>query len=100
MGMKMSRLDKFGALNDRWSQHELRNSRQDWRIIQQVANQMNAGWKYSESSDVFLDVSKSLKPFNGMNYELLDEYQGLKLDKALSPDAKVRNYESHYMKPN
>ena len=100
MGMKMSRLDKFGAVNDSWTQHETRNSRQDWKIIQQLANRMNAGWKFSDSSDVFEEICHSFPAFNGMSYELLDEYQGLKLNKALSPDTKVINYVSYHMKPN
>ncbi len=100
MGMKMSRLDKFGAFNDRWTQHQVRNSRQSWKIIQKIANRLNANWSFRNSHDVFLEITHNIASFKGMNYELLDEFQGLTLGKAEKPDPKVRNYESHYMKPN
>ncbi len=100
MGMKMSRLDKFGATNDRWTNHEQRSTKQIWRIVQQIANQMNAGWSFKNSSELFDEIANTIEPFKGMNYKLLDEYQGLKFGMAHKPDAKIRNYESHYMKPN
>lgn len=100
MGMKMSRLDKFGAFNDRWTQHQKRNSLQSWKIIQKIANNLNAGWTYRNSLDVFIEITHNIPSFKGMTYELLDEYQGLVLGKADKPDQKIRNYESHYMKPN
>jgi NADH-quinone oxidoreductase subunit G len=100
MGMKMSRLDKFGADNDRWTKHDLRHSRQHWRILQQLANMMNAGWSYTSTEDIFDAIVEHIDQFKGMSYELLDEYQGLKFMKASSPEAKKRIYQSHYLKPN
>jgi len=100
MGMKMSRLDKFGAQNDRWTQHEIRKCRQDWRILQALANKMGASWNYKKSEDVFDDITSAYEQLKGMSYELLDEYQGIKLGKASAPDPKFPVYESHRMKPN
>jgi len=100
MGMRMSRLDKFGAFNDRWMQHELRYCRPMWKIIQNLANQFGANWSYKIVSDVFNEISINIDPFKSMDYHLLDFYQGLKLYKAESPEPKVVNYESHVMKPD
>lgn len=61
---------------------------------------MNAGWSFKNSSELFDEIANTIEPFKGMNYKLLDEYQGLKFGMAHKPDAKIRNYESHYMKPN
>ena len=100
MGMKMSRLDKFGSDNDRWTTNEKRNCRPLWRIIQQIANLFQAGWQYNNTEEIFDEIAENIESFKGMSYELLDEYQGLKLWKSQQPEAKVINYESHYMKPN
>jgi len=99
MGMKMSRLDKFGSHNDRWAQNKLRNCKPNWNIIMRIANKMGANWKYKNSSDVFNEIAVRISSFKGMSYELLDEYQGLVLNKADRPEPKVINYESHVMKP-
>ncbi|MFP4528231.1 MAG: molybdopterin-dependent oxidoreductase [Candidatus Kapaibacterium sp.] len=100
MGMKMSRLDRFGAHNDRWTHHETRNCRPGWKIVQGVANQLGANWKFKNAEEVFNEIARKVKTFSGMDYELLDEYQGVPLGKADKPDPKVTNYTSHYMKPH
>lgn len=99
MGMKMSRLDKMGAFNDRWTQHELRDVKQTWQIIQVIANKFGAGWDYKSTESIFKEISEHIDSFKGMTYELLDEYLGVVLGKSKSPEPKVRIYESHYMKP-
>jgi len=98
MGLSMSRLDKFGAFNDRWTQHELRSCRQSWRIIRDLALSFGAGWRYKDSEAVFNEIAKSIPAFAGMSYELLEEYQGLVLNKANAPEPKINNYVSHVMK--
>lgn len=99
MGMKMSRLDKFGAANDSWANHESRNLRTDWRIIQMLANTFGAGWKFTNSEEVFEEIVLKVHSFANMDYDKLDEYQGLVLDRANNPEPKQRVYESHFMKP-
>lgn len=99
MGMKMSRMDKFGAFNDKWTQHEIRNCRQTWKIVQGLANAMGANWSYKDSEAVFDEVANNIGDFKNMNYDKLDEFQGLVLGKGDKPDPKVVQYESHVMKP-
>lgn len=100
MGMKMSRLDKFGAQNDRWTQHQSRKCKPSWKILQMIANNFGANWTYSNSEAVFDEITHSVESFKGMSYELLAEYQGLKLGKSHLPDKKLAKYNSHYLKPN
>lgn len=99
MGMKMSRWDKFGAPNDRWSNGEQRNCRPAWSVLRSIAKQLGATWTYTSSSDVFADIASHVEQFNGMSYELLDAYHGLVLGKASTPDPVGVVYESHVMKP-
>jgi len=40
MGQKMSRWDKFGSHNDKWTQHETRNCNPGWKIIRDISNSM------------------------------------------------------------
>jgi NADH-quinone oxidoreductase subunit G len=100
MGLKMSRLDKFGAHNDRWTHHEQRISRQNWRSIMNIAHLLGADWKFMNSSDVFEEIAGVYPKFKGMSYELLDKHQGLLIGKADQPDPVLNKYESHFMKPN
>jgi predicted molibdopterin-dependent oxidoreductase YjgC len=97
--MKMSRLDKFGASNDRWTQHDERNCSQSWKILVKIANLMGAGWVYKDSEDVFDEIAEKIHSFKFMTYSKLDEYQGLVLGRGDKPDPKICNYQSHVMKP-
>lgn len=100
MGMKMSRLDKFGSHNDRWTKHETRNTKPSWKIIQMIATNFSSGWHYKSSGEIFNEIASSIDGFKGMNYSLLDKHQGVRLGMSSKPDPVVKNYESHYMKPN
>ncbi len=99
MGMKMSRLDKFGAFNDSWTQHDARNCKQSWRIIMGIANNLGASWSYSKSEDIFDEIVERIASFKYMTYDKLDMYQGLVLNRADRPDTISPIYESHFMKP-
>jgi NADH-quinone oxidoreductase subunit G len=103
MGMKMSRLDTFGAHNDRWTQGERRNCRQSWRVITGLAKGMGAepdAWRYRASEDVFEDIADNVPFFSGMSYGLLDERKGVVSGEAEKEFAEVFEYESHTLKPN
>ena len=99
MGMKMSRLDKFGAFNDRWTQHDARNCKQSWRGILSIANAMGAAWKYSNSEAIFDEIVEKVPSFKFMTYDKLDTHQGLVLNRADRPDNVLNNYDSHVFKP-
>lgn len=99
MGMKMSRWDKLGAFNDRWTQGERRNSRPTWNILSGISAACGNPMNFSRAEDVFNHIALHNQQFNGMSYALLEEYQGLKLGKASEPEAKSVVYESHVLKP-
>lgn len=103
MGMKLSRLDKFGAHNDRWTQGERRNCRQSWRVITGLAKAMGAEadlWRYRTSEDVFEALADNVPFFSGMSYGLLDERKGVVSGEAEKEFVEVFEYESHTLKPN
>lgn len=100
MGMKMSRLDKFGATNDRWTQHEMRNCKQSWKIISMIARGFGANFNYKNSEDVFEDIAEHVSSFHNMTYDKLDEYKGIKLTMGNKPEPKINHYQSHSMKPH
>jgi formate dehydrogenase major subunit len=52
-------------------------SRPDWKIIQDVANRLGAGWNYTHPSEV-MDEDASLTPlFAGVSYTRLERYKTL-----------------------
>ena len=67
-GFAMSRLDKFGAHNDRWTKGPKRDARPAWRILAGVANALGAKWKYALADDVFAEIASTIESFNGMSY--------------------------------
>lgn len=99
MGMKMSRWDKFGAPNDRWTQGERRDCRPAWRIVAKIAEALGTEWSFAQASEVFADIAAHVASFKGMTYEGLDTYQGLVLEKGQSPEPLGVVYESHVLKP-
>ena len=98
MGLKMSRLDKFGAPNDRWTQNTANHAMQSWRIISQIASALGDKWNYNSSKDVFADVVKSIPSFAGLDYRILDKHFGIVLGSS-EPNAIPFVYDSHRMKP-
>ncbi len=100
MGMKMSRLDKFGAPNDRWTQHELRDCKQSWKILYLLSKHFGLNYHYTKSEDIFKEIAEKIPTFKYMSYDKLDEYFGLVLNKGDKPDPKIWHYQSHNMKPH
>ena len=99
MGMKMSRLDKFGAGNDRWTQGARRDARPAWQSIQSIARQMGAQWDYRWAEDIFEEMSAKLPGFRQMNYEALDTYMGIELGRGDRPTAPGVQYKPHDYRP-
>jgi NADH-quinone oxidoreductase subunit G len=100
MGMAMSRWDKFGAPNDRWTNGTRRNSRSAWKIIRDIAAALGTRWTWKTSEDVFTDIAQHISGFHHMSYAALDAHHGLVLGKGNQPDPVVAVYESHVLKPN
>jgi NADH-quinone oxidoreductase subunit G len=64
----MSRLDKFGAHNDRWTRGFKYNARPVWRVLSQIANALGNDFNFKSASDVFDDISHKVPAFSGLNY--------------------------------
>ncbi len=79
-GFAMSRLDQFGAHNDRWTKGEKRDARSSWKIILNVANGFGAKWKYNTAEDVFKEICLNVKSFENMSYAKISN-KGLLLKK-------------------
>lgn len=99
MGMKLSRLDKFGAYNDRWTHGERRDCRPAWQAIQSLARAMGSTWNYHWSEDLFEEISTRIASFRSMSYEQLDEYHGVELGKGDRPTPHGWNYIPHEFRP-
>jgi len=65
----MSRLDKFGAQNDRWTHGTKFNSRPGWKILKLVAKAMGHNFKFENSEEVFTELCSSIPKLNGFDYE-------------------------------
>jgi formate dehydrogenase major subunit len=55
----------------------LEGSRPDWRIIQDVANRLGAGWHYQHPSEIYREVASLTPLFAGVSYERLEGFKSL-----------------------
>jgi formate dehydrogenase major subunit len=55
----------------------LEGSRPDWRIIQDVANRLGAGWAYSHPSEIYGEIASLTPMFAGVTYERLEGFKSL-----------------------
>jgi len=67
-GLAMSRLDKFGAQNDRWTKGMQCDSRSSWRITCNIANVLGAKWRYAAAEEVFKEIASTIPSFRGLTY--------------------------------
>ncbi len=47
-------------------------SKPDWWIVQQIANRLGAGWKYTGPKDIFEEMAALAPIFKGASYDLLE----------------------------
>ena len=55
----------------------IEGSRPDWRIIQDLANHLDAGWRYEHPSQIMDEIASLTPLFAGVNYQRLEGYQSL-----------------------
>jgi NADH-quinone oxidoreductase subunit G len=65
----MSRLDKFGAHNDRWTHGARFNSRPAWKVIKQLAKAFGNDFAFETSEEVFMELSNTIEGMNGYDYD-------------------------------
>lgn len=65
----MSRLDKFGAHNDRWTHGARFNSRPGWKLIKQLAKAFGSSFAFENSEEVFMELANTIEGMNGYDYD-------------------------------
>jgi formate dehydrogenase major subunit len=55
----------------------LEGSRPDWRIIQDIANRLGAGWQYRHPSEIYREIASLVPLFAGVTYERLEGFKSL-----------------------
>jgi formate dehydrogenase major subunit len=55
----------------------LGESRPDWKIIQEIANLLGAGWKYEHPSQIYKEIAPLTPLMAGVTYERLEGYKSL-----------------------
>jgi NADH-quinone oxidoreductase subunit G len=74
----LSRWDKFGAPNDRWTHGYKFNARPTWMIIKQIAQAMGKHFEFENSEEVFMEFCNSYPELKGLDYDAVGS-QGLQL---------------------
>jgi formate dehydrogenase major subunit len=54
-----------------------KDSRPDWKIIQDLANRLGAGWNYSHPSEIMDEIASLAPIFAGVTYQRLEGYRTL-----------------------
>ncbi|NOS85283.1 MAG: molybdopterin-dependent oxidoreductase [Ignavibacteria bacterium] len=67
----ISRLDKFGAHNDRWTKGTRFNARPAWKVISQMAKVLGNEFGYDNTEEVFDDMAAKIPALAGMSYEII-----------------------------
>ena len=66
---QLSRWDKMGAHNDRWTHGTKFNSRPGWKIIKQLAKVLGHDFKFENSEEVFIELCNSVSGLSGYDYD-------------------------------
>ena len=78
----------------------LEGSRPDWRIIQDVANRLGAGWEYSHPSEIYREIASLTPTFAGMTYERLEGFKSLHWPVALDGTDQPLLYTKEFAFPD
>src|SRR6202007_3103467 len=74
--------------------------RPDWKIIQDVANQMGAGWEYQHPSEIMDEIASLTPMFAGVNYERLAGYKSLQWPGAADGTDQPLHYTKRFAFPD
>jgi len=78
-GLSLSRLDKFGTKFDRWAEKNKRDAKAAWKILTSLSAFFNNQFKYNLTEDVFDEITKNIKAFAKLDYDVIGE-KGLLLE--------------------
>ena len=91
----------------------LGDSKPDWKIIMEIANEMGAGWDYAHPSDIMAEAVQLADMFAGVSYERLEGYNSQQWPVAADgtdspllftedfpfPDGKARLFPVEWTEP-
>jgi formate dehydrogenase major subunit len=91
----------------------LGESRPDWRIIQEIANRLDANWHYEHPSEIYQEIASLTPLMAGVTYERLEGYKTLQWPVAADgtdepllytrqfhfPDGKARFFPVPWSEP-
>lgn len=77
----VSRLDKFGAPNDKWTKGTRFNARPVWKVLTQMSKVLGNDFGYDNTEEVFDDIAAKVPEFAGMSYESIGSH-GLLIGQA------------------
>ena len=80
-----SRLDKFGAPNDRWTHGTKFNARPTWKILKQIAKVMGHDFMFESSEEVFVELCNVLPGMESYDYNTVGS-QGIVVGEKLVVD--------------
>ena len=77
----------------------LGESRPDWRIVQDVANQLGAQWNYTHPSEIMHEAASLAPLFAGVTYERLEGYKTLQWPVAIDGTDQPLLYTKEFALP-
>src|SRR5229473_352078 len=78
----------------------LEGSMPDWRVIQDVANHLGAGWNYQHPSEVMDEIASLTPLFAGVSYKRLESYKSLQWPVAADGTDAPLLYTKHFAFPD
>lgn len=78
----------------------LEGSRPDWRIVQDVANQLGANWNYQHPSEIMQEIASLTPLFAGVTYERLEGFKSLQWPVAADGTGEPLLYTKQFPFPD
>ncbi|HKC11210.1 MAG TPA: molybdopterin-dependent oxidoreductase, partial [Vicinamibacteria bacterium] len=72
----------------------------DWKIIQDIANRLGAGWHYQHPSEVMAEIAALTPLFAGVTYERLEGYKSLQWPVAADGTDQPLLYRKSFAFPD
>lgn len=81
---ELSRWDKFGAPNDRWTHGTKFNSRPAWKVIKNLAKVLGHNFEFNNSEEVFIELANTIEGMAGYDYDTVGKNGVLAGSKVLT----------------
>jgi formate dehydrogenase major subunit len=78
----------------------LEGCRPDWKIVQDIANRLGAGWNYQNPSGIMYEIASLTPMFAGVNYDRLEGYKSLQWPVAADGTDQALLYTKHFAFPD